>query len=144
MKVSESVKASMSLFASLIRASCRRFHNARRPGLDRDVTGHTLGQGTSARWSLHAGTEGFAVGSVASALATEFTAFSSLFLVLRLSSSDALEREPNCNDMASGPLQVELIITALDDSSCLDPSGFNRLSHGSETRSLGRESGHIR
>ena len=61
---------------------------------------------------------------------------SSIFLVLRLSSSDSLDgREPNCNDVASGSLDARPP-PALSDSSRLDPSEFNRLSHGSTIRSL--------
>ena len=108
------------------------------------------------RWTLHIGRTSRSlfvadsVSAVAAALAPEFAefiAFSSLFLVLRLSSSDALDRAKGLQLGDCRParrLEDELIITALSDSSCLDSSGFNRLSQGSTTRSLGRESEHIR
>ena len=78
-------------------------------------------------------------------MAPELTVSSSLiFLVLRLSSSDALERERDCNDVASGPLLASGSLRALINDTSGDPSGVqvftfrtSWFSPGSvETRSL--------
>ena len=81
----------------MVFASWRRFQEARLPGLDLGL-GSTavdavLGQGTSLAGLRSEASEGFAIANAvpAESVATEFTAFSSLFLVLRLSSSDALD-----------------------------------------------------
>ena len=105
------------------------------------------------RWTLHIGKASRSlfvadsVSAVASALAPEFAefiAFSSLFLVLRLSSSDALDRVKGLHNnlAASGrvPSWLPNNVATLDGPALRvtykDSSGFNRLSCRSTTQSL--------